>query len=129
MESSRRDDLESIGYILVYLLKGSLPWQGIEIKPGETIERAIYRRKQEITIEELCLGLPKEFSEYLSYCRKLEFTEDPDYDHLIKLFEKLQVSSGYIVSSTSIDWNPLKKVRKRYKNDRSIRSWVRINQN
>lgn len=110
LESSRRDDLEAIGYILIYLLKGSLPWQGIEVKPGETIERAIYRRKSEISVEELCLTLPKEFKAYLSYCRKLQFTEDPDYDYLIKLFEDLQSSTGYTSTTISIDWSPLKKV-------------------
>lgn len=110
LESSRRDDLEAIGYILIYLLKGSLPWQGIEVKPGESIERAIYRRKSEISIEELCLGLPKEFKTYLNYCRKLGFTEDPDYAYLTALFENLQSSAGYNTSVISIDWSPLKKV-------------------
>jgi serine/threonine protein kinase len=109
LESSRRDDLEAIGYILIYLLKGSLPWQGIELKPGEPIERAIYRKKLEITVEELCLGLPKEFNQYLAYCRSLEFTEDPDYDYLIKLFESIQSTAGYSTTTTFIDWSPLKK--------------------
>lgn len=111
LESSRRDDLEAIGYILIYLLKGSLPWQGIELKPGETIERAIYRKKSETSVEELCLTLPKEFKTYLTYCRKLQFTEDPDYDYLIKLFEDLQLSAGYTSTTILIDWSPLKKVR------------------
>ena len=112
LESSRRDDLEAIGYILIYLLKGSLPWQGVELKPDETIERAIYRKKSEISLEELCLNLPKEFKQYLIYCRKLGFTEDPDYDYLIKLFENVQSNPDCLTTITSsfIDWNPLKKV-------------------
>eukprot|EP00826_Nyctotherus_ovalis_P055984 TRINITY_DN748_c0_g7_i1.p1 TRINITY_DN748_c0_g7~~TRINITY_DN748_c0_g7_i1.p1 ORF type:complete len:154 (+),score=24.38 TRINITY_DN748_c0_g7_i1:2004-2465(+) len=110
VESSRRDDLEAIGYILVYLLKGSLPWQGTELKPGESIERAIYRKKLEITVEELCLGIPKEFRKYLAYCRQLEFAEDPDYDYLIGLFAGLQIAAGYNTLVTFIDWSPLKRV-------------------
>ena len=91
IEKSRRDDLEAIGNILIYLIKGSLPWQKIKVMPGETIERAIYRRKLETSIHELCSGLPNEFKEYMKYCRKLEFSENPDYDYLMTLFENLQL--------------------------------------
>lgn len=57
-EQSRRDDLESIGYILIYLLKGSLPWQGLKVHADEDRYQKILEKKKKISIEKLCDGLP-----------------------------------------------------------------------
>ena len=59
LEQGRRDDIESIGHILIYLLKGSLPWQGVDREKGEELERAIGRKKASTSIDELCRDLPR----------------------------------------------------------------------
>lgn len=85
-EQSRRDDLESIGYVLVYLIKGILPWQGINLKPGDDHFTKIMEKKISTSIEELCEGLPKQFLEYFKYTKNLQYTEPPDYIYLKDLF-------------------------------------------
>ncbi|RWS15253.1 casein kinase I isoform gamma-3-like protein [Dinothrombium tinctorium] len=88
-EHSRRDDLEAFGYMLIYFFKGELPWQGLHIKDQREKIRRIGKMKQTMPIEDICKGCPKEFEEFLSYCRKLSFFEIPDYDFLRKLFKNL----------------------------------------
>ena len=72
IEQSRRDDLESVGYVLVYFLKGSLPWQGLKAKNANKKYRLIMERKQSVPISQLCQGLPSQFAEFLTYCRSLQ---------------------------------------------------------
>ena len=81
-EQSRRDDLEGIGYVLMYFLRGSLPWQGLHVHKGEDRYRKILAKKRSTSAEELCLGFPNEFVEYINYTRNLEFEADPDYKFL-----------------------------------------------
>ena len=85
-EQSRRDDLESIGYVLLYFLKGNLPWQGLKIEKGEDRFKKIYLKKKEINSEILCFGLPNEIKIYIDYTRNLKFEENPDYSFLKGLF-------------------------------------------
>lgn len=87
IEPSRRDDIESVGYMLVYLAKGSLPWQGIKrkITKGE-INDKIGEKKLSIDLHELCENLPECFYEYINYARNLNFMEVPDYKYLKDLF-------------------------------------------
>ena len=84
-EQSRRDDLEAIGYVLMYFLRGSLPWQGLQIQKGEDRYKKILQKKKATTAEELCKGFPKEFVDYINYTRNLEFEADPDYKYLRNL--------------------------------------------
>jgi len=86
-EQSRRDDLETIGHVLLYFLRGSLPWQGLPGRSKNEKYNNIKKKKLEVTVEELCKGYPEEFKDYMNYCRKLSFTDDPDYRFLISLFE------------------------------------------
>jgi len=81
-EQSRRDDLEAIGYVLMYFLRGSLPWQGLHVHKGEDRYKKILVKKRSTSAEELCLGFPNEFVEYINYTRNLEFEADPDYKFL-----------------------------------------------
>ena len=88
-EQSRRDDLESLGYMLIYLSKNSLPWVNPEIlKIKNKIKKyeITLKLKQSIKPEKLCAGLPIEFIKYINYCRNLEFEQDPNYNYLRNLF-------------------------------------------
>ena len=81
-EQSRRDDLEAIGYVLMYFLRGSLPWQGLHVNKGEDRYKKILLKKKGTSAEELCKTFPNEFAEYINYTRNLEFEADPDYKFL-----------------------------------------------
>lgn len=94
-EQSRKDDLESIGYILVYLYKGKLPWQGISHKDKKERYKLIGEKKRDTIEEDLCAGMPKEFLVYLKYVRTLDFDEKPHYSALKRMFEKLYDSRAY----------------------------------
>lgn len=95
IEQSRRDDLESLGYVLMYFCRGSLPWQGLPAKNKKQKYQRITEKKASTTIEQLCEGYPTEFMTYLQYCRSLRFTDKPDYDYLVKLFRDLFQRKGY----------------------------------
>lgn len=86
-EQSRRDDLESLGNVFVYFLKGQLPWQGLKAPTNKLKYEKIGEKKQKIPVEELCSGLPLQVAEYVSSVRKLKFEEDPDYLKYVRLFE------------------------------------------
>lgn len=86
---SPRDDLEALGYMLVYFRKGRLPWQGLKSVTGEAKYLHVLEMKQEISVEELCADLPPEFARYMHYVRQLQEDERPDYRHLRKLFNDL----------------------------------------
>ena len=88
-DQSRRDDLESIGYVLSYLLRGNLPWQGIVAKTKEEKYAKILYKKQYITPDQLLVGYPSELVNYIKYCKCLEYEQEPDYDYLIELFSNI----------------------------------------
>ena len=81
-EQSRRDDLEAIGYVLMYFLRTSLPWQGLHVNKGEDRYKKILQKKKGTSAEDLCKGFPNEFAEYINYTRNMEFEADPDYKFL-----------------------------------------------
>jgi len=89
IEPSRRDDLEAIGYVLMYFLKGKLPWQGLQGKSKKEKYDKIMETKIATPIETLCKGYPEEFAIYLNYCRTLRFEDRPDYNYLRRLFKDL----------------------------------------
>ena len=96
IEATRRDDLESVGYVLVYFLRGSLPWQGVARKQSRKHRHSkIGEMKRSTGLEELCQECPQEFVNFLKYCRGLEFTEKPDYGRLRQKFRDLLKTLGY----------------------------------
>ena len=88
-EQSRRDDLESAAYVLMYFLRGSLPWQGIPGKNKEERYKKILQKKEGTSAEELCKDFPEEFKEYIEYTRNMEYEEDPDYERLKDYFKNI----------------------------------------
>ena len=94
-EQSRRDDLEAIGYMLLFFFNnGKLPWQGVSCKAKAEKYVKIYTMKKNLNYEEFCRNMPKEMIAYMDYCRKLEFEEKPNYDYLRSLFENVLKSKG-----------------------------------
>lgn len=87
-EQSRRDDLEALGHVFMYFLRGGLPWQGLKAATNKQKYEKIGEKKQSTPIKELCEGFPEEFGIYLNYVRKLGFEETPDYDFLRELLGK-----------------------------------------
>jgi serine/threonine protein kinase len=106
-EQSRRDDLESIGYVLIYFLKGSLPWQGLKCKDKTEKYQKIREMKEQMTPKTLCEGLPQEFSDYLEYCQNLKFDEEPNYKYLMGLFKDFYKSKDY-ENDYMYDWVTVK---------------------
>lgn len=94
-DQSRKDDLEAIGYLLVYLFKNTLPWINIKHKEKKERYRLIMECKENTTNEELCDQLPKEFLVYFKYVKSLDFDENPRYKSLINMFTKLFDSKNY----------------------------------
>ncbi|KAH0585105.1 hypothetical protein H2248_008366 [Termitomyces sp. 'cryptogamus'] len=93
-EQSRRDDLESLGHVFMYFLRGGLPWQGLRAATNKQKYEKIGEKKQSTPINELCEGFPEEFAIYMNYVRKLGFEESPDYDFLRELFTKVLKTLG-----------------------------------
>jgi serine/threonine protein kinase len=85
-ESSRRDDMESVGYMLIYLVKGSLPWQGLKKKTKGDKTDHIGDKKMMVDLKFLCSGLPSCFYEYINYTKNLRFNDKPNYEYLRELF-------------------------------------------
>ncbi|XP_034112351.1 casein kinase I isoform X11 [Drosophila sulfurigaster albostrigata] len=102
-EQSRRDDLEALGHMFMYFLRGSLPWQGLKADTLKERYQKIGDTKRATPIEVLCDGHPEEFATYLRYVRRLDFFETPDYDFLRRLFQDLFERKGY-TDEGEFDW-------------------------
>ncbi|KAI4984091.1 hypothetical protein ZWY2020_040944 [Hordeum vulgare] len=107
IEQSRRDDLESIGYVLLYFLRGSLPWQGLKAATKKQKYDKISEKKLSTPIEVLCKSHPVEFASYFHYCHSLTFEQRPDYSFLRRLFRDLSDREGYQFDHV-FDWTLLK---------------------
>ena len=111
-EQSRRDDMESVGYIMAYLLRGGLPWQGLKLKSKENKYKNILEKKKSIPSKELFKGFPNEFAEILDYTKKLEYTEEPEYEmlrnKLMAVCKRLNYNFDFIY-----DWTTERDLEKR----------------
>ena len=106
IEQSRRDDMEGLAYLLIYLLKGSLPWQGIDASDKHVKHQRICKCKQKYTPEELCKNLPEEFSIFLRSVRDLGYYDEPDYDKYRTMFRNLFKKRGYEIDF-KYDWDDI----------------------
>ena len=111
-EQSRRDDMEAVGYVMAYFLRGGLPWQGLKVKTRENKYKNILEKKKEISSAELFKGFPSEFSEILDNMKSLEYQEEPEYEmlrnKLLSLCKRLNYKFDYIY-----DWTTDKDLLKR----------------
>ena len=109
LEQSRRDDMESLGYLFVYLLKGSLPWQGVAAATEKERCARIAEMKLQTSLETLCDGCPSEFREYLRYVRMLRFDDEPEYAEYRRMFSELFARSGFVYDNR-YEWNARKRI-------------------
>lgn len=103
VEQSRRDDLEAIGYVLMYFNRGSLPWQGLQAAGKDQKYEKIKEKKMRTPAEVLCKHFPNEFVSYFNYCRSLHFEDRPDYAYLRRLLKDVLYREGYRNDFT-FDW-------------------------
>lgn len=103
IEATRRDDLISLGYMLIHLFKGKLPW--IDVKGSfEQKYIEIYKMKAKFDLKKLCQNLPDKFVDYFKYVLGLGFFEKPDYNYIVGLFQKMMVEKGFL-SDGVFDWD------------------------
>lgn len=95
IEPSRRDDMESVGYMLVYFLKGTLPWQGLKYDTESGHIEKIGTIKMTTNLNKLCENIPYNFGEYIKLCRELKFEEAPNYDALRECFMKVMTDNKF----------------------------------
>lgn len=110
-QQSRRDDLESIAYMLIRFMKGSLPWQGLKMKNVEERNEKITQMKIQTQPEVLCEGIPKEFKAFIEVIRRLRFDEEPKYHWFRSLFNNLLIRSG-LVNDSVFDWDDAAAIHK-----------------
>ena len=124
IEQGRRDDLECLGYVILYFLRGVLPWQNLKATNKKDKYEKIMEKKLSTSIESLCKGYPGEFVTYLTYCRNLKFDEKPDYSFLKSLFKELFVKNQFEFDYV-YDWNILAQERK--KNEKKANEGDKLN--
>lgn len=103
-EQSRRDDLEALGHVFFYFLRGSLPWQGLKAASNKEKYEKIGLKKEDISVAELCNGFPDEFAQYLTLARAMKFDSTPDYGMLRELMEKVLARYGITGQHHQFDW-------------------------
>ena len=106
MQLSRRDDLESVAYLLIFLLTNHLPWIGIKANDTETQLQKIRHMKETIPISQICENVPIEFQTFLVHVRKLGFDEDPPYAYYRAIFRNLFIQSNFVYDYL-YDWMSL----------------------
>ncbi|CAH8622604.1 unnamed protein product [Heterobilharzia americana] len=103
IEQSRRDDIESLGYVFMYFLRGHLPWQGLKANTKKQKYERIYEKKLATSPEALCKGYPVEFEKYLHFARGLAFDSSPEYHFLRGIFRRLFQSLNFVLDYV-YDW-------------------------
>ena len=104
VEQTRRDDIEALGYMMIYLIKGHLPWQGMVNSNPEKKYDKIKDLKIKIKLEELCQGLPKETIKFIQYARDMRYDDKPNYSYLRGLLRKIAFKNGLKMDYNKFDW-------------------------
>jgi len=106
IEPTRRDDLEGLGYMLLHMLRGSLPWQSIKAETKQIRNERIKIAKTTTSLHELCQGYPQELIDYIEICRKTRFDEEPQYGELRSLMQRaLAKATGVHKNTPVFDWS------------------------
>ena len=134
-EQSRRDDLESLGYMLIFLATGNIPWLQAERVNLNIVKKylLVYKIKKMIPTEKLCIGLPEEIAKYINYCKGLYFEQDPDYNYLRSLFESILMKNNF-KNDLNFSWtkmlnkgrNERSQSKNKINNKRSVSSHIRL---
>ena len=95
IEQGRRDDIESIGYVLIYFIKGILPWQNLKGESRQEKYERIMEKKMSLPVEMLCKDLPRQFEMFINSARGTYFDEKPDYQYYRGLLESMIKENGY----------------------------------
>ena len=104
MEQSRRDDIEALGYMLLYFFFFTLPWQGMVLKDPKRKYDKIKQLKYDIKLDVLCEGQPVELAKFIQYARDMKFEDKPDYNYLRWLLRKAAEKNGLQFDSSKFDW-------------------------
>lgn len=106
VEQSRRDDLEAIMYVMIYLLQGRLPWQGLSATTKTERYRLIKHKKEKCLVSQLCRGCPTEFNQLVNYTRELHFDATPDYAYMRRILTQLRLNK-YRHIHHQFDWEEM----------------------
>ena len=108
VELARKDDLESLGYMLLFLKNGGLPWQNLVISEKEK-NKVVGKMKEKISNQELCKDLPTEFIAFFDYVKGMSFKDEPDYNYLRSLFIKIAQDNHFDLEDNIWDWSKEKE--------------------
>ena len=128
-QQSRRDDIESLGYTILYFMKGKLPWENLNQNYNDKeIFLKTYAMKKYMPIERLCKGLPLEMKEYFKYARALKFKEEPNYEFLRNLFKNILKKEGIEnFENINLSWvNPVNNRNSKIKRIKTLNHKYRI---
>lgn len=100
---TRSDDLESLGYMMIYFYRGSLPWQGLKARGDSEKDRLVMEMKKSLDEAAICSGLPQEFETYMRHIKSLSCGKKPNYNKLRRMFRELAVREG-VQYDNVFDW-------------------------
>lgn len=104
LEQTRRDDLEALGHMLIYFLRGKLPWSGLQAINQEEKFKRIKKTKELVVVDDLCAGFPDAFNTLLKTARGLKFKERPSYGYLRRLFNDLRQEEEPPLQDRDLEW-------------------------
>ena len=97
--------MECLGYTLLYMIRGTLPWKDIDVPPGSDAGQLMLMAdmKESLSPEALCEGLPAEFAQFIGYARALDYKVRPDYRRLERWIDAMFRAGGFSHDNV-FDW-------------------------